>query len=71
MAMVIAPVIGQIYRNANGFEYCCDSIDEVVPVMVRLRDGWTIKAHVVYQEDNGEIHWSYSTGGHWRNGYGD
>ena len=61
MAMVIAPVIGQIYRNANGFEYCCDSIDE----------GWTIKAHVVYQEDNGEIHWSYSTGGHWRNGYGD
>lgn len=56
MAMVIAPVIGQIYRNANGFEYCCDSIDEGVPVMVRLRDGWTIKAHVVYQEDNGEIH---------------
>lgn len=71
MAMVIAPVIGQIYRNANGFEYCCDSIDEGVPLMVRLRDGWTIKAHVVYQEDNGEIHWSYSTGGHWRNGYGD
>ena len=71
MAKVIAPVIGQIYRNTNGFEYCSDSIDEGVPVMVRLRDGWTIKAHVVYQEDNGEIHWSYSTGGHWRNGYGD
>lgn len=69
MTIKIVPSIGRIYRNTNGFEYRCESNDADTPVMVRLKDGWTIKAHDVYQEDNGDIHWSYSTGGHWKYGY--
>lgn len=69
MAMVITPVIGQIYRNANAFDYRCEGYDEGIPIMVRLKDGWTIKVHDVYQEDNGQIHWSFSTNGHWGHGY--
>lgn len=70
MATVITPIVGQVYCNTNGCKYRCESIEDNIPVMVRLKDGWTIRAHVVYQEDNGKIHWSYSTGGYWRNGYG-
>lgn len=33
--------------------------------MVRVGDGWTLLAYDLYQKDNGDVYWSYSTKGHW------
>lgn len=64
---VITPIVGQVYHNVNGADYRCEECESNKAKMVRLRDGWTIWAHIVRQEENGDISWAYSTGGHWKN----
>lgn len=61
----ITPVLGQVYHNHNGSDYRCVGYMDGISKMVRLKDGWTLLAHSLYQEDNGDVHWGYSTGGHW------
>ncbi len=74
----IIPVTGRVYANQNGKMYRCTGSrtypDEVVMQrtvelgehvcsMLRLSDGWTIKAHGVYQYEDGSIEWRFSTNG--------
>mgnify|MGYP000849278391 FL=1 len=71
MDMLITPVLGQVYHKRNGYDYRCEGYMDGVSKMVRLKDGWTLMAHSLYQEDGGNVYWEYSTGGHWGNGYGN
>lgn len=66
----IIPEEGKVYENRNGWRYLCvgvpgpqDTSDAAT--MQRVTDGWTLKAHNVYQYPDGTIEWDYSTGGHW------
>ena len=36
-----------------------------VSKMVRVGDGWILLVHDLYQKDNGDVYWSYSTKGYW------
>lgn len=75
----IVPIVGQIYTNRNGGEYCCTgnlfyendaqrqrsvSLGEHVSYMERVKDGWRLTAHGVIEYEDGTIEWNYSTGGH-------
>lgn len=74
----IMPVVGQIYSNRNGSQYRCTG-NEVYPddvrmsstvalgehqaTMIRLADGWVIKAHGIHQYEDGTVEWNHSSGG--------
>lgn len=62
---IIIPVIGKVYNHTNGNDYLCVGYMDGVSKLVRLSDGWTLKAHNLYQNESGKIHWAYSTEGHW------
>lgn len=77
----IAPIIGQVYANRNGREYCCLSntaypsdeamqkavaLGEHQAVMVRMSDGWSFTAYGLHQYEDGTVEWNYSTGGAFR-----
>lgn len=82
-AKYILPVVGQIYKNQNGREYCCLSnasysneksaqraveLGEHQADMVRISDGWSFTAHGLHQYEDGTVEWNYSTGGVFRKG---
>jgi len=59
-------VIGQTYRNRNGSDYICRScVDPDCYTLERIKDGWTLTAHVITMYEDGTIEWDYSTGGRW------
>ena len=61
---------GAVYEHStNGSRYRCLSSAGHDARLERLGDGWTITAHGVRMSDEGKIHWNYSTGGHWPNGW--
>lgn len=77
----IMPVVGQIYVNRNGNEYCCmentdypnpDDMQKAVALgehrasMVRMKDGWSIQVCGLQQYDDGAVEWNYSTNGAFR-----
>lgn len=66
----ILPVVGQIYKNRNGREYCClsnvnytsessmcvaVSLGEHQASMIRLSDGWSFAAHGLQQYEDGTV----------------
>lgn len=74
----IVPVVGQVYTNRNDKDYRCTGnrtypddttmqkcvgLGEHWASMVRLSDGWTIKAHGVHQHEDGTIEWNFSSEG--------
>lgn len=66
----IIPEEGVVYENRNGWRYLCTAAPEPDgpdqgAVMQRVKDGWTLKAHNVYQCPDGTIEWGFSTDGHW------
>lgn len=65
---LIYPVIGDTYHNRCGSDFRCVGYDGEAPIFERISDGWTLLAHCVYQESDGNIYWSYSTNGHWKDG---
>lgn len=62
---IIVPVIGKVYNHTNGSDYRCDGYMDGVSKLVRLSDGWTLKAHNLYQNESGKIYWDFSTESHW------
>lgn len=66
----IMPEEGVVYTNRDGHRYLCtaapdpDGADQGA-VMERVMDGWTLKAHNVYQFPGGTIGWDFSTCCHW------
>ncbi len=77
----ILPVVGQLYKNRNGREYCClsnasylsqsnmrvaVSLGEHRASMVRMSDGWSFVAHGLQQYEDGTVEWNFSTGGAFR-----
>ena len=65
---LIYPVIGDTYHNRCGSDFRCVGYDGEAPILERISDGRTLLAHCVYQESDGNIYWSYSTNGHWKDG---
>mgnify|MGYP004613789491 CR=1 FL=1 len=65
---LIYPVIGNTYHNRCGSDFRCVGYDGEAPIFERISDGWTLLAHCVYQESDGNIYWGYSTNGHWKDG---
>lgn len=61
----ITPEAGAVYTNRNGSEYRCEELTENGAIMVRLKDGWTLRAYGLCQYEDGSIEWDYSAGGHW------
>lgn len=58
--------IGHLYRNTNGGVYRCEAMPSPgVYTMRRIKDGWTLDAHMITGYPDGRIAWDYSTGGHW------
>lgn len=56
----------KIYINRNGCEYVCkDVYADNKALMERIKDGWTLVAHGVYEYEDGLIEWGYSTNGKW------
>lgn len=77
----IRPVVGQVYKNRNGQEYCCLSnticlgqddmrgavtLGEHQALMIRMSDGWSFVALGLQQYEDGTVEWNYSTGGAFR-----
>jgi len=58
---------GKVYTNRNGSEYLCKDISPWtgLHLMERVKDGWTLDAHVITMYEDGTIEWDYSTGGRW------
>ncbi len=66
----IIPTEGTVYTADDGFRYLCtaapgpqDTSDAAT--LERVTDGWTLKAHNVYQFPNGVIQWDFSTDAQW------
>lgn len=58
--------VGNIYTNHNGSDYLCtDNRGLGCYTMERVKDGWTLEAHVITMYADGTIEWDYSTGGRW------
>jgi len=58
--------VGKVYTNRNGSEYLCKAILESrCYVMERVKDGWTLEAHIITMYEDGTIEWDYSTCGRW------
>lgn len=66
----IIPQEGVVYENRNGWRYLCvaspveGGLDDAATLQ-RVSDGWTLKAHNVYQYPSGDIEWDFSTDCHW------
>lgn len=57
---------GRVYTNRNGSDYLCKAIREPgCYIMERVKDGWTLEAHIITMYPDGTIEWDYSTGGRW------
>jgi len=67
---------GHTYQHRSGGEYLCKGtysifnefsgkLEEAAALLERISDSYTLTAHGTRIEDNGKIHWDYSTGGHW------
>lgn len=80
-AKYIVPIIGQVYTNRNGQDYCCltntdypnpgdrqrtVSLGEHQATLVRMSDGWSIVVHGLQQYEDGTVEWNYSTCGAFR-----
>lgn len=61
----IVPVIGKIYQNTSGENFRCEGYMDGVSKFVRVSDGWTLKAHHLFQQEDWKIYWGFSTDGHW------
>ena len=62
----LTPIVGQVYRNRNGYDYKCTAIyTGGRAAMRRVKDGWTLVAVGVRQHEDGTIEWDYSPGGCW------
>lgn len=62
----LTPIVGQVYRNRNGYDYKCTAIyTGGRAAMRRVKDGWTLVAVGVRQHEDGTIEWDYSLGGCW------
>ena len=60
--------IGNIYTNRNGSKYRCKAMKEPgCYVMQRIKDNWTLEAHIITQYEDGSIEWDFSSGGYWAN----
>ena len=72
------PIVGTVYSNRNGAAYRCTgntvypddvrmestvALGEHCTTMIRLTDGWAIKAHGVHQYEDGTVEWNRSSGG--------
>ena len=69
MMKPFTPAVGATYKLRSGGEWICEKVlwgDAAV--MRNLSSGWTCVCHHVYREEDGCILWSYSSGGHFRDG---
>ena len=58
------PVKGEIYRNAGGGRYLCESDgSHEAAWMTNVASGWSFTAKGIVRYENGTIEWDYSTGG--------
>ena len=68
----IAPEKGRIYSLHSGGSYICIDIlqdeDPAGAVLRRLSDGYVLRAHGLWLNSDGTVHWDYSTRGHWPEG---
>ena len=63
------PTPGEIYENAGGGSYKCESVNfDGSAWMVNVKSGWELLAHGVGRYPDGKIDWNYSTGGHFTEG---
>lgn len=59
---------GSVYINRNGSKYLCKAMKEPgCYIMQRIKDDWTLVAHIITQYEDGSIEWDYSTNGYWGN----
>lgn len=63
------PIKGEIYENAGGGRYICESDPEMedgraVAWMTNIQSGWSCKAWYFVRYDDRTIEWDYSTSGH-------
>ena len=57
----IVPTIGKIYTNRGGGEFLCKNVlENGEAIMIRVSDGWRLRAHGVCQYEDGTIEWDYS-----------
>ena len=62
-----APTTGEVYTNAGGGEYLCESGGSWISArMVNTVSGWTFIAKGIVRYDDGTIEWDYSTDGEFR-----
>ena len=62
------PVKGEIYENAGGGKYLCESgfQDEdgrAIGWMINIKSGWSLTAKGIVRYEDGTIEWDYSTDG--------
>ena len=59
-----APARGEIYTNAGGGRYLCESGgSHEFAWMTNIASGWSFTAKGIVQYDDGTIEWDYSTDG--------
>ncbi len=59
-----SPVKGEIYENAGGGRYLCESDgNEHSARMMNVTSGWTFIAKGIVRYDDGTIEWDYSVDG--------
>ncbi len=60
-----APKFGEVYENAGGGRYLCESRDESVRSawMVNTASGWSFTAVNIVRYEDGTIEWDYSKDG--------
>lgn len=56
--------IGKTYTNRNGSKYLCKDVHGNCSYLERVKDGWTLVAHIITRYEDGTIEWDYSTGGY-------
>ena len=57
--------VGEIYRHRSGALYKCVALKSGYDCVLERSDQWTCEANGVRMTKGGEIHWDFSTGGHW------
>ncbi len=60
------PTVGQVYRSHGGCDYECTAVySGGRAAMRRVKDGWTLMAIGVRQNEDGSLEWDYSLAGCW------
>lgn len=58
---------GKVYDHRDGNQYKCLAFkSDNTFVLERIGDRWTMEVHGVYMDEDGRIHWDYSTGGYFK-----